>query len=344
MLLSIIIPIYNLESCIEECLNSITTQVVDTSDIEIIAVNDGSTDNTKYILDQMASIYTNIKVVHQPNMGVSGARNAGIAVCSGKFVVFLDGDDKFEELALSKLLEVLMSNDSKDMFIFGFKSIDEKGKCLYQTNFGYDSANEQFELNAYFRNKGENNPSAETNRAWGIAYKREILSKLIDPFPLNVPYLEDAAFLCKYFFYMRSYSFHNFTLVIKIRRLGSAINSDLFYSKNAINGFTEVIKDLNHFKELDKFNFVKSFDREVHLNQTLIKFSTLRVIAAVNAKSYELLRYVVKTVNKEKVRFTVAGVRYPFTLWGWSYRFSVFLFIIIYFIESRFRYLISKVK
>lgn len=90
--LSIIVPIYNAEKYIEECLNSCLAQDIDSSDYEIVCVNDGSEDNSLDILKKYEKSH-NIVVVDQKNAGVSSARNKGLLSAKGDFVWFVDSDD-----------------------------------------------------------------------------------------------------------------------------------------------------------------------------------------------------------------------------------------------------------
>lgn len=95
---SIVIPVYNVELYLEECLESAVNQTL--KDIEIIAVNDGSTDNSLNILKKYQDKYENFKIINQENKGLSGARNTGLKLCSGKYVYFLDSDDFIDENAM----------------------------------------------------------------------------------------------------------------------------------------------------------------------------------------------------------------------------------------------------
>lgn len=88
---SIIIPVYNVEKYLEECLESAVNQNL--KEIEIIAINDGSTDNSLSILEKYELKYNNFKVINQENKGLSAARNTGLTYCNGKYVYFLDSDD-----------------------------------------------------------------------------------------------------------------------------------------------------------------------------------------------------------------------------------------------------------
>ena len=90
-LISVIIPAYNAEKYMDRCLNSIVKQSY--NNLQIIVVNDGSTDNTKKILEKFAEADNRIVVINQKNGGVSQARNNGIYIAKGKYMCFVDSDD-----------------------------------------------------------------------------------------------------------------------------------------------------------------------------------------------------------------------------------------------------------
>ena len=88
MIISIIIPVYNVEKYLECCVNSVITQSF--KDLDIILVDDGSTDNSPVICDEFARIDSRIKVIHKSNGGLSEARNAGLSKAIGEYVMFID--------------------------------------------------------------------------------------------------------------------------------------------------------------------------------------------------------------------------------------------------------------
>ena len=90
-LLSVIVAVYNVENYITECITSICHQTY--SDLEIILVDDGSTDNSGAICDTFAEKDNRIRVIHQKNKGLSGARNAALDVMRGNYMTIVDGDD-----------------------------------------------------------------------------------------------------------------------------------------------------------------------------------------------------------------------------------------------------------
>ena len=104
-MISIIVPVYNTAPYLPQCLDSLVNQTY--RDIEIICVNDGSTDNSPDILKAYAERDSRILVIHQENLGLSGARNKGLESARGEWVMFVDSDDWLNEEALKKALEVL---------------------------------------------------------------------------------------------------------------------------------------------------------------------------------------------------------------------------------------------
>lgn len=100
-LISIIVPIYNIEKYIERCVRSLINQTY--QNIEIILVDDGSTDNSGNIADKLANQDTRIKCIHQKNGGLSAARNTGLNVAKGNYYSFIDGDDYIKSETIEKL-------------------------------------------------------------------------------------------------------------------------------------------------------------------------------------------------------------------------------------------------
>lgn len=103
-MISIVVPVYNVLQFLPDCINSILAQGID--EIEIILVDDGSTDNSGVLCDQYVKKYNNVKVIHQKNSGLSAARNAGIEIAKGEFITFVDSDDMLAEGFISTALEL----------------------------------------------------------------------------------------------------------------------------------------------------------------------------------------------------------------------------------------------
>lgn len=129
--LSIIVPIYNVEQYLRKCVDSLLAQ--DISDYEIILVEDGSTDNSGAICDEYISpSFVNsltrsvvIKVIHQPNAGLSAARNSGVKIANGDYLMFVDSDDYIEPNVLGKLM-AQVERDDLDVLRFNYQNVNER--------------------------------------------------------------------------------------------------------------------------------------------------------------------------------------------------------------------------
>ncbi|WP_338449829.1 glycosyltransferase [Niallia oryzisoli] len=119
-LISVVVPIYNVEKWLSKCLEMIINQKF--NNIEIILVNDGSTDNCGAISEQYAQKDKRIKVIHKENGGLSSARNAGIEMATGKYIVFIDPDDQITENYFKSLFAIAEEN-SCDAVVSGYKTV-----------------------------------------------------------------------------------------------------------------------------------------------------------------------------------------------------------------------------
>ncbi len=117
--ISIIVPVYNVEKYLDECLKSVVGQTF--QDIEIICINDGSTDDSKKILDTYAAVDNRIKVLNQPNCGLAAARFAGILVATGDYLMFVDSDDSIDEATCYTLME-MMTKYRVDILGYSYKT------------------------------------------------------------------------------------------------------------------------------------------------------------------------------------------------------------------------------
>lgn len=127
MLLSVIIPIYNVENYLRQCIESVIHQQFD--DMELILVDDGSPDNCPKICDEYASNYSYVNVIHKKNGGLSDARNCGLREAKGKYIVFMDSDDWWNsEVAVRKIMDYALKHTDVDMFLFdGLDYIEGEG-------------------------------------------------------------------------------------------------------------------------------------------------------------------------------------------------------------------------
>lgn len=189
-LVSVIVPIYNVEKYLKRCLDSIVNQTY--KNIEIICIDDGSPDNSIDILRAFEKKDNRIKIIRQKNMGLSGARNTGIDIAKGKYIIFVDSDD-YIELDMIELMLGRIKNSDIDLVVCGtanhigtivkkeelynFKKKEIKNGILY--------FKENYKLKYRFAN------------CWNKMYKTEIIKSNNIEFPIGKLY-EDLLFVFKY--------------------------------------------------------------------------------------------------------------------------------------------------
>lgn len=185
MLISIIIPIYNAEKYIDRCISSVVNQSF--QNIEIILINDGSTDNSLVICKEWERKDIRIKVLTQKNLGVSSARNLGIAYAHGEYVMFVDSDDYMLPDMCKTMLNVLHSKQA-DCVICG---IQEPGGGLWcpQKNIDYSTL-EDFKKDFVYQLNTE-----LLSPCWNKIFKRQLITRLFNE---EISFGEDLIFNLEY--------------------------------------------------------------------------------------------------------------------------------------------------
>lgn len=130
MLLSIVIPVYNVEKYLERCVLSVLDTKLSTNDFEILLVNDGSTDNSPALCNQFEKEYKNIRTYHKKNGGLSDARNYGILKARGQYIGFVDSDDFISKDAYTILLENALRETADIVIGNAYKYIDSNNIYL----------------------------------------------------------------------------------------------------------------------------------------------------------------------------------------------------------------------
>lgn len=166
---SVIIPVYNSEKTIKRCIESITSQA--RTDVEIIVINDGSTDMSESICNKMQSQYNNIVYIHKGNGGVSSARNLGLSVAKGKYVMFIDSDDYVD----GKCFEIFDSYTKSDADYYQFVfSIEANGTVKEERAWPERHVNTESEKEAFII---ESVVTRSINSCWAKLYRREIIEE-----------------------------------------------------------------------------------------------------------------------------------------------------------------------
>lgn len=184
-LISIIIPVYNAEKYINRCIKSIVNQSY--QELEIIVVNDGSTDNSLSICETLATQDNRIKVISQDNGGVSKARNTGLRLTKGEYVMFLDSDDYMLPDMCKTMLDVLHSKQA-DCVICGIKE-PEGGLWCPQRNIDYSTL-EDFKRDFIYQLNTE-----LLSPCWNKIFKKQLITNLFNE---EISFGEDLIFDLEY--------------------------------------------------------------------------------------------------------------------------------------------------
>ncbi|MDD6723062.1 MAG: glycosyltransferase [Bacteroidales bacterium] len=186
-MVSVIIPVYNTEKYLRQCLDSVLAQTC--CDWEAILVDDGSTDSSGAICDEYAAADSRVKVIHQPNGGVSVARNAGLDVAKGDCVAFVDSDDYVSK----EYLEAFIPHISYDLVVGGFNTFP-KSKQFRLKQALYDADNMKDFVEEHLSRLYYVTP-------WGKIYKRAIIEENNLRFDVRFRFAEDCLFNLSYLLY-----------------------------------------------------------------------------------------------------------------------------------------------
>ena len=204
--ISIIIPVYQAEIYLEKCLNSVSQQSY--HNLEVFLIDDGSTDNSGRICDNMAKLDKRFVVVHKRNQGVSMARNYGLSLCTGKYVMFVDADDWLEFNCCKSLYEKIQQSNSDicfcEMFIEKNQTIKSSALDKIQARQFFNIKRELLKATIPFQNE-----DSENNMVFYGPYckmfKREIIESL--SFFEGLKYGEDAIFNLQAIMFANSFCF-----------------------------------------------------------------------------------------------------------------------------------------
>lgn len=211
-MISVILPIYNSEKYLKKCIDSIKNQTY--KDLEIILVNDGSTDNSPKICDEYAKIDKRIKVIHQKNGGQATARNAGLDASKGEYIAFVDSDDYIEKDMYELLLSMIEESHS-DIAICGHKEVFEDESISSVEIFEKEMLDTEALWQEIFGNLN--------NAVWNKLFKKELIGEL--RFPVGMIHGEDLIFNLNYLLNCKSGIKNNTAKYYYVQRTGSVTNS-----------------------------------------------------------------------------------------------------------------------
>lgn len=236
-LLSIIVPVYNVEEYIHPCLESIYNQGLDEKDFEVIIVNDGTNDNSMEIIKDIISHHTNIIIINQQNQGISMARNKGLEKATGEYVQFIDSDDLIVKHCLPILLEKAIKSQA-DLIVADYKRIeDEEIKKYLKDPSIVKGAYKVYEKKGSSLFLEDLNP--RECYIWRTLYRKEFLIEKNILFIPGICY-EDIPFIHEC--YLKANKCLRITLLLYLYRIGHTSITTKLNKKTGIDFGTAIAK------------------------------------------------------------------------------------------------------
>lgn len=263
--ISVIIPIYNAESFLNECLASIQNQTF--SDYEVWLIDDGSTDNSGTICDKFAAPNKQFHVIHKKNGGVSSARNAGLEKANGEWICFIDADDTVEKEYLSTLYQ--FANMQKDILIIqGFKTFLPDNTYIDKrfTNQLYNPS----EVYKTFQDLNIN----RCGYPFGKLYNAEIIRHHHLRFVESIHYAEDVMFMLTYLTHCSAIqTVEGMNYNYYIRKNIQSLSKRIFVFESEYACYQLYLKRIGELKQ--RFNLTETSLRKVYnvISEYLIRRS-----------------------------------------------------------------------
>ena len=204
-LITVIVPVYNVEKYLEQCVNSILNQTY--KNIEIILVDDGSKDKSGQLCNEFSNKYSQIKTIHKKNAGLGMARNSGLKIANGEYIAFVDSDDWLAPQALKNLYDS-MTKFNCDYCKGGFQKVNDEGHVLFENinDFQlFEGTDAKRKLLPRLFGSAPGKHDSINMSVWGCLFKHQIIMKHNLRFPSERKLMsEDIVFDIDYMQYVKN--------------------------------------------------------------------------------------------------------------------------------------------
>jgi len=290
MNLSIIIPFFNSENFILQCITSITNQNLHIKDYEIILIDDGSTDKSNLIVSQFINKFSNIKLITQKNCGLSVSRNIGVNLSEGNYIFFMDSDDYIALNTLRSLLKIVIKNNL-DMLEFSFTQT--KSRNIYDTNKALnDNKLEIFEGKDYIASRNY------LDYVWVYLYKRSFLLNSKVQF-IEGRIMEDTLFNAELIPKAKRIAYYPLDVYRYVDNPNSLTNNKKYEAKKKMIN-DHVFMVVKYSDLIKKLNFEKINTKVLKNKQQYIVFSILKNLLDNNFKFREI-NPILKTLSENNL-------------------------------------------
>lgn len=306
--ISVIIPVYNVKEYLPKCLDSVLGQTL--HDIEVICINDGSTDNSIEILQNYATKDKRLKIINQANGGISSARNAGLKMVQSDYVMFVDSDDYIAPNMAEKLYN-MMIKENPDVVICSAECVNQLPKDASLDVIEWQSWLQPW-FDEYVKPTGVYDvPKTIKDEfisvVWNKLYKTSFIKKYNIEFPLGL-IEEDEYWLWAYMLHCQKYAFINERLYFYVQRSGSIMTTrnandkvlDILEIERRIYELAQKYVNINNYREILADWYIKTVKEilEYHKPQNLAELRHKCADYIENYNHSEKLQEFNKTIQK----------------------------------------------
>ncbi len=305
---SIIVPAYNVEKYLTRCMESLLAQTL--QEIEIILVDDGSTDRTAEICNMYANKYIDVEVVHKRNGGLSSARNAGLRVASGQYVGFVDSDDEVDSTMFELLYQKAIETGVDYVFSDYIRKTKDGRNITHSENipsgcYCKEQIRQVIFPQLIMRETIEFGPCISV---WNGLYRKRFLDRNNLFFDEEIKWSEDnlfssiAVYLCNSLYYMKNVFLYHYW-----ENPGSITTS---YRKGAWDVYCKMNQRLHEF-----FDSVYDYDFTRQMKLHLIYFALNCIQQEKRKYKHRLSKETVRILNSSELRNTFEGFDMPHVHW-----------------------------
>ena len=303
--ISVIVPVYNVESYLEECVESILNQSY--RNLEIILVDDGSTDNSGKMCESFKAKDERIKVIHKENAGLAMARNSGLEIAKGDYIGFIDSDDCIKETFYEKLIHCLKANDADIAGCRFYRNVPNSEDFVYpekSENYNFVTDSKGFMTRLY-------NDMGVFCVAWNKLYKRDIIMQ--HPFS-KVRIAEDAYLMCDLAFAAKRIAWIEDPLYMYRDRPGSIMTAKRNFSlAEQEDRMLWIEKDINFYKK-NSMEELQAMAEKVYLFNIHSAWDNLDKEAKkfYKTKYFEKYGHMLKAKGnpiKSKIKYTIFAIK-----------------------------------
>ena len=289
---SIIVPVYNAEEYLDDCIKSVINQTYGFSNIELVLVNDGSKDNSLKKCNEYKAKYDNIVVIDKPNSGVSDTRNLGYKKSTGKYIMYLDSDDLINRDSIKYLSKFLDENDNVDFVISRVRMFEKTNKWHYMDY--------RFKDNKKFINIDEDLTYSQYHST-GILLRREVLKDIC--FDKEIKYGEDMKLMAEILLKNGIFGKEKRSILYYRKRdaetsaVQKQINDKDFYLKTLEKSFKYIFKEVKN-----KYGYITKYFQYFILNSLVERFEIdyKGVLSKDELEKYaDMFRYFVKNIDDD---------------------------------------------